>query len=496
MNAPKQMLRGLVFICVLAVAALAQDAGRFGDSSRDANDGVYVRDSAVASEKLALADRLEHLQEWAKAADVYQELLQQFADRVAPLKKDENDRIDQYTSVANIVQDKLCSWPADGVAMYRGKYETYAANLLLEAGNDPAALHNVVSLYFITDSGKTAAMRLIDIDMENGEFAAAAWIGNRLLKSYPGLDADRPMLLYRTAVAYRLAGDAADAQAKADELSKNFANVQGTIEGKQIALAGSLQQLLKGSQQANENLSPDSWPMAFGSLDRARVPNVGGFGGAKIFNVELSKQDLKDIGHNAPNAPAQQQVLERQFVTDRELGLMTGVMPVVDHGEMFFQDNERVYAVNLDSGLPLAGWAQTYDGEQNGRFKVTAWPTPRNMLQTIALTDDSVLALLGQLDMNSVMAGLNFSERDTQLVCLDRRSGKQKWSFRAQQLPGETLQGLEWEIMFISPRTAPGACSFRIVICCASIWPGVSNGQLTSPAPMQAWRSLTGITAI
>ena len=234
-----------------------------------------------------------------------------------------------------------------------------------------------------------------------------------------------------------------NAQAKADELSKNFATAQGTIEGKQIALADSLQKLLKSPPQPGENLAPDSWPMAFGSLDRARVPNVSGFGGAKIFNVELSKQDLKDINRNVANAPPQQQQAQRQFVVYREQGLMTGVMPVVDHGELFFQDNVRVYALNLNSGLPLAGWAQTYDGDQSGRFKLTAWPTPKNTLQTIALTEDSVLAIMGQLDMNSVLFGMNFSERDTQLVCLDRRSGKQKWIFRPQQLPGETLQGLE-----------------------------------------------------
>ena len=117
MNAPKQILRGLIFTCILAAAAVAQDAGQSSDSARDANEGVYVRDSAVATEKLALADRLEHLQEWGKSADVYQELLQQFADRVAPSGKDKNDRIDQYTSVANIVQDKLSHWPADGTAM-------------------------------------------------------------------------------------------------------------------------------------------------------------------------------------------------------------------------------------------------------------------------------------------------------------------------------------------------------------------------------------------
>src|SRR5215211_1741805 len=47
--------------------------------------GVYVRDSAVAGEKLALAQRMEHLKEWDKSADVYQEIAEKFADRVVPV---------------------------------------------------------------------------------------------------------------------------------------------------------------------------------------------------------------------------------------------------------------------------------------------------------------------------------------------------------------------------------------------------------------------------
>ena len=44
----------------------------------------------------------------------------------------------------------------------------------------------------------------------------------------------------------------------------------------------------------------------------------------------------------------------------RERGQTLGVMPAVDRGELFFQDNANIYAVNLDSGLPLPGWATTY----------------------------------------------------------------------------------------------------------------------------------------
>src|SRR3954447_3793169 len=123
----------LVAFC-LAASSLAQQNNPSSLFARDSTEGVYVRDSAVAAEKMALAFRLEHLKEWNKAADVYQELLQQYADRVTP--SDERDqRIYQYTSVAIAVQQKLAKWPQEGLDAYRGKYETEAASLLEQAGS-------------------------------------------------------------------------------------------------------------------------------------------------------------------------------------------------------------------------------------------------------------------------------------------------------------------------------------------------------------------------
>jgi outer membrane protein assembly factor BamB len=66
------------------------------------------------------------------------------------------------------------------------------------------------------------------------------------------------------------------------------------------------------------------------------------------------------------------------------------------------------------------------------------------MQYALALTDDSVLGVMGQIDLASVIAGLNLPQRDTRLVCLDRRSGKEKWVVRPGQLPGETLQTIDF----------------------------------------------------
>src|SRR4051794_18735133 len=198
--------------------------------AKDPTQGVYVRDSAVAVERFALAERMEHLKEWNKAADIYQEVLQKYSDRVVPSQVDRDNRIYQYTSVGAAVQEKLAKWPQEGLDVYRARYETEAASLLQQAGEtnlDTATLHKVVAQYFITDAAKTASMRIIDSALENGDFAAAAWTGERLLNWHPNLTAERPTVLYRTALAYHLAGNDTQARGRAEELKKNFAGSTG-----------------------------------------------------------------------------------------------------------------------------------------------------------------------------------------------------------------------------------------------------------------------------
>src|SRR4051812_32536868 len=68
-----------------ASVAMAQPRMLGPDPTRQPSAGVYVRDSAVAGEKLALAQRMERLKEWDKSADVYQEILEKYSDRVIAL---------------------------------------------------------------------------------------------------------------------------------------------------------------------------------------------------------------------------------------------------------------------------------------------------------------------------------------------------------------------------------------------------------------------------
>ncbi|MDB5296060.1 MAG: hypothetical protein JWO31_2043, partial [Phycisphaerales bacterium] len=213
---------------------------------RENSEFVFVRDSAAAQEKFALAQKMERLKEWDKSADLYQEVLEKFRDRVIPDGKNAAGVIDRYTSVTWGVLRQLAKWPPEGLDVYRARYEPRAAALVAKAtGDDVGPLHEAFAKFFVTESGKRAGIRLIDAALERGEYAAAAEAGDQLLTTYPKahLIAERPGVLFRTALAHRLAGDP-ESRKRADEraatLAADFPKEMGVIRGKDVVLADAL----------------------------------------------------------------------------------------------------------------------------------------------------------------------------------------------------------------------------------------------------------------
>lgn len=418
----------------IGISARAQIMNPRAIQGRENSENVFVRDSAVAVDKVFQAKHMEDLKEWDRAAEVYQDIIKNFADRMVPSDLDRTNQIYQYGSVTPLVHEKLSKWPAEGVAAYRARYETEAAAMVDTAHDNPALLHRVMTWYFITDAGKQSAMRLMDLYFEQGEFSAVAWIGQKLLAMHPVLDTDRPIILFRTALASHLAGDEERAQLQLKELTEKHGDAKALIRGTEVSLSQVLAKELAADETRLKEFSIDSWPIAFGSRDRSRIPEIGTYGGAKLFSVEIEKPRL-------PNGIT-------GFQSNFTEGNMTGIIPVVDRGELFFQDNANLYALSAESGSPLPGWGQTYPGEKRGRYSIpNAWPSPRSYQSTLTLTDDSVLAIMSQPDLLASQMTNNAAAAPklTRLVCLDRRTGKEKWvampSRFADNLAG--LRGLD-----------------------------------------------------
>src|SRR5947207_1904507 len=81
---------------------------------------------------------------------------------------------------------------------------------------------------------KAAGFRLVELYLENGEFAAAAWLGERLLANHPGIGDDRARLLFRTALAEHLDGDDDAAKRNRDQIA---AGATGVVRGRDVVLA-------------------------------------------------------------------------------------------------------------------------------------------------------------------------------------------------------------------------------------------------------------------
>ncbi len=410
-------------------------------AGRDPNEGVFVHDSTLAQDKLTQAMRMEQGKDWSKAADLYQEVLEKYSDRVIPSRKDDKNRIMQYRSVAEDVKERLCRWPQEGLDIYKQRYEPAAASILERSRRDDyAALHSVMSKYFVTDAAKIAALRLMDLYMEDGEFTAAAWIGRQLLNIHPNLTVERPRVLFKTAVALHLSGDAEGAGQCVDELKSKFPAELGKVAGQDVVLADAANTAMQETTAVVvASGGGGSWPMVGGNPARNLVPAEAAIVGARVYGTALPGL-LGKVGTDEASRSAK--AMYDQF---ERSGMASGMLPVTDRGQLFFQDGMRVWALQLESGVPLSGWVQSY-GTQGGVYRLSKAPSVAAMAvavqqiqpgmpgifgggksNAIALTDTSVYAIMGISDTVARYTGRVTPDSGTRLVCLDRETGREKW---------------------------------------------------------------------
>ena len=434
----------LVLAC--AAVSLGQNArvrimpGGVNGVPNDAADvdaqAVYVRDSGVAGERLQLAERLEKQKEWAKAADVYQEMAQKYADRVVPVRQDKAGRPVQYVSATQTAQDRLAKWPAEGIAAYRKRFEDTARDALNADTTDRNAERTaarVMTLYFLTDAGRDAAMSVMSTAFERGDFVTVAGIGRRLLDTHPGLATERPKVLLWTGLAEHLAGRGTDAKARLDELQNKFADAVVPVGGADAKAVDQLTAALAVPAAPPGRYRSDDWPTPYGTPDAAAIPDQICVGGARLFSIPLPGPTRRS---GNPQGTPQYRNMQ---IADRKSGASIGILPAVDSGALYFQDNARVWAVGLANGLPLPGWASTYPGDRFGCYAIDADPTPKNRQTAVTVAGDNVVALLSQYD--SAASNVGASSQPPQLVCLDKLTGRRNWAVTANALKVPDAQG-------------------------------------------------------
>ena len=415
---------------------------------KESFQGVSVRDSLEAIKKLEDARRMERLKDWNKAADWYQEVIEKYGDRVVPSGTDAKNNIFQYTGIEVRVHEMLAKWPKEGLDTYMNRYGAIASSMLEKAGQgDQETLSRIMKLYFVTEAGKQAALRLAELHLENGNFPEAARIADRLLEWHPLVQVERPRILFRSALAYHLAGDAAKAKQRAGQLASKQpdndgglfgkgvvpAEATGTLFGKDVVLSEALAQLMASAPPVAIAVGTHSVRLSpGGNEERSQVSSGTGRPGAPMARIEFSPPPIRGAA-GAGAAVTSRRVAfnpdgSQVTAPDASAGMNAnlGVIPSVDNGELYFQDGSRVYAVSLASGVPLPGWMQSYPSA-NGQYTVQQWSAARNQQHTVSLTDTSVLAIMGTGDRAAQYGGRAGTDTGTRVVCLSRADGKERW---------------------------------------------------------------------
>src|SRR5207248_2936903 len=155
-----------------------------------------------------------------------------------------------------------------------------------------------------------------------------------------------------------------------------------------------LDSILASPRAALNMVSPDRYPTPGGDATRTAMPLSAAAPSSRIATIPLP----------APCGPNDAQFIQK-YDALRTKNAPTGIIPAIDKGELFFQDGLHVWAVHLESGMPLAGWLQNYP-TRNGQFDLGISPisgapgaTQAAMRQrTLTVTEDSVLAVMGLAD--------------------------------------------------------------------------------------------------
>jgi outer membrane protein assembly factor BamB/tetratricopeptide (TPR) repeat protein len=180
----------------------------------------------------------------------------------------------------------------------------------------------------------------------------------------------------------------------------------------------------------------DSYVTFGGDATRDRILAVSGTPGAHLYSIQLSKPTRV----SGPQA----QIWDQRYKQDVQNGMTLGVVPVVDRGDLFFQDGERIYGLNLESGVPLPGWLQSHGPDHDGAYALpNVSGSARTHQLTLTVTDRAVLAVMGQQDPIRMQMGLG-EPGETRLVCLDRETGKENWVVAPNQFKQQSLKQVQF----------------------------------------------------
>ncbi len=431
----------LAVICVLAsspCSGLTSGGRPHQTAPASPPPGVRINDSLEAMQAIRRAENLRASGAWSDAAQGYRRILEKYADKLVP------HRDWLYISVADFVNRRIATWPAEGLDAYRRLYEPMASRLVetAKSDRDVTGALSVVESFFCTQAAVDAAGFAAQRGIESGDFAFAAALYEELLTYHPDRSLRRAELAGKLGIALALSGRKDPATRLRDELRQTVDRASIRWMGVDRSPVAIIDELLSRPFGTGTPPARFAWPSLGGDLTGSRVIQSAAEAETQLWSLSVSCRGVMDRPAVAATRDGQSEVARNG---------LPGFCPVIAGGMAYVHDARRVWAIRMDDGAiawtypanaspraPSARAArrlrQGRTGGRNASQVVGSQSACRRILPMLTSTFGG-----GRLFVVlTAWSDGRLSERPhpprTILVCLDAAGGQELWRVGPEQL--------------------------------------------------------------
>lgn len=314
--------------------------------------GVSVNISFSAQDQMRKARRLIRSGHLTRALMIYQHVLETLGTHLIKIHHA------RYISLRDYVWQKLYQSPAVRNGLYDQIFGLIAAKAINAARSrhDPDAILTACNKYLLTAAAVDALIHLSDRYFEAGHFSRALRIDRELLPD-PAAEHRRPSILFRAALAARMANRPRLLAEYRNELVKQYPAAQGTVQDHTRNLADALTQILPQLTVPNRSGSVYAGtipPRKAVTVDDHAVPNT------VLWNRTFGSLKIK-LPHGEPAA----QVLMNSITNELSVFGLNGTpqtaseenrlmfsFPTLGHRVVYVDTLSRIEALSTSSGYP------------------------------------------------------------------------------------------------------------------------------------------------
>jgi outer membrane protein assembly factor BamB/tetratricopeptide (TPR) repeat protein len=372
---------------------------------------VYLDDSFEAVDAIAQASRWAAQGRWEQAA----RLLQETADSAGRKLIRVDD--DYYVSIQEYINERVCTWPQEGIGAYRDLYEREIESALSQARR--LRLEETVELFerfFCTRAAARLAERIGQAAIESGDFALAERVYRRVLEDHPDRGQYAPRYRAMLAIIATMQGTVPAEWEDVD------LQTEVIFKGQQLTVGEVLEAVQRGFADVRQAASPHDWPTFGGSPARNRISgtDVDELGLRWRYSEFPLRASLEDDSGFA-----------EAFRRPAGFNRLLTIHPVLSGELVFAQQQRSIIALDRNTGRTV--WQ--YQAESELEFDSDGWDVPPPAWSSLTVHAGRVFASVPSTVLP--FFGYETPAESVELICLHSDTGKLLWHVRREDIDEE-----------------------------------------------------------